>query len=603
MDHFEAGLRNYFGYQSFRFNQKEIMTTIYKGQDTLAILPTGGGKSVCYQLPALLMEGLTIVVSPLISLMKDQLDTLHQLNIPATYMNSAMTSQEYIEVVQGLKRGQYKLLYLAPERLNHPQLLDIVASLNVSQVAVDEAHCISQWGPDFRPAYRLIHDFIQTIQSKPVISAFTATATDRVRQDIVDQLGLINPAIFVNSFDRPNIHLSVVEPGSKQAVLLTYLKPDQASIIYCQTRKMVDQVYDFLIGHDFEVSKYHGGLSQEERKAHQEAFLFDLKPIMVATNAFGMGIDKTDVRLVIHYQMPTDLEGYYQEAGRAGRDGLAAEAILFFSPADIVSAKFLIEGSGDGSRSDRLQWMIHYARAGRCLRQYILSYFGQDSQPCGHCSVCLNPPRLVDRTKEAQMALSTVARLSFPLGMTMVSQILKGARDKKLLGWGLDKLTTYGLLANWSLKEIKDLLSFLLLDGYLSLSQHKALILTKKSMEVLKGQVSYTMPQLKGQDGAISKKPLDKEVSGKTLEQLTRDLVPEDLALYQALKDKRWQLAQENHLPSYIICSNKTLFDMVIKKPQTAQEFMEVEGIGPAKVDKYWTAFEGLIKNQKRGDT
>ncbi|MBK0347582.1 DNA helicase RecQ [Aerococcaceae bacterium zg-ZJ1578] len=579
----ETALQHYFGYPKFRYNQAEIVQTILAKQDILAILPTGGGKSICYQLPAVLMNGLTLVISPLISLMKDQIDTLSLHNIPAATLYSGLSTEEYFEVMAQLRQGSIKLLYIAPERLMTDSILSILNNTSISQIAIDEAHCVSQWGHDFRPSYVEIRQFIDRLEQRPVITAFTATATQKVQQDIILQLGLKQPKVVVNTFDRPNIKLTVLEPTDKMRTLVSYLSHDESIIIYAQTRKNVERIAEKLVQLGYMATKYHAGLSNQERHQAQEEFIYDKKNIIVATNAFGMGIDKTDVRKVIHYNLPTDLEGYYQEAGRAGRDGLAAEAILLFAKQDIVTAKFMIENGQDMNRLPRLETMIQYANQTTCLRQFILNYFGEASKPCQNCSSCLSEFDVQDITKEAQIILSTVARLKYAFGMTMVANVVKGSRDKKIVENNLNQLSTYGLMKEYSLGQIKDMISLLVANQYLAVTEHKGLMLTPLARQILLGEQQLTM---KKQKTKVEKRQSSSMVDSSEL----------DIALYNRLRDMRFTLAQQAKLPAYIIFSNRTLEDMARKMPTDYDSFLEVEGVGAVKAMKYSEQFIQVIQ-------
>lgn len=578
-------LEKNFGYSTFRPGQEDIISALMQDQDVLGVLPTGGGKSVCYQLPALLKPGLTIVISPLISLMHDQIDSLKQHGISADFINSTLSQQEYAEIRSRLRRGELKLLYIAPERLENRSFIEEISRLPLTMIAVDEAHCVSQWGHDFRQSYRQISTFIDALPQRPTIAAFTATATELVRQDIIEQLQLSEPNVFINSFDRPNIKFTVKEPSNKMSEVKTYLKnTNESTIIYAQTRKNVDQIHEHLKKDGYPVAKYHAGLSVESRSKSQDDFIYDRAKIMVATNAFGMGIDKTDVRKVIHYNMPTDLEGYYQEAGRAGRDGLESEAILLFGKQDIVSSKFLIGNSQDPTSISRLDTMIRYANHTSCLRNFILNYFGEARDvDCMNCSSCLSEFTTVDVTREAQMVLSCVVRMKHSFGMTMITNVLRGSREKKLLEWDFDELSTYGLLKHQSEAYVKNILSLLLANHYLSLNQHKGLELTALAQNILRGKESLLMKEQVESTRNSSRRNVFVTVSA------------DDPELYEELRLLRNDLAREAGMPSYIILNNKSLVDMANKKPVTYQAFLDVDGVGAVKADNYWKAFTDLI--------
>ena len=587
-------LAYHYGYSQFRPGQEEIVEAILNGRDVLGVLPTGGGKSLCYQLPALAMEGLTLVISPLISLMKDQVDSLHEHGIRAAYLNSASSWEEVQYLRQALGQGDLDLLYVAPERLNHPAFIDWMREVNLSQVAVDEAHCVSQWGHDFRASYREIGGFIEALDQRPVVSAFTATATAYVRQDIIQQLGLEDPQLVVNSFDRPNLKLRVLEPQSKWEALRQELHPEEAMIIYANTRKQVDQLYDQLRQAKFKVVRYHAGLSAEEREASQNAFIYEEVNLIVATNAFGMGIDKPDVRKVIHYNMPTDLESYYQEAGRAGRDGLPAEAILLYHAKDIVAAKFLIGQSQDPSSERRLQAMINYADYAGCLRQYLLSYFGENlAEPCQNCSGCLEDVDVRDASREGQMVLSCLVRMRWAYGMTMVCDVLRGSKAQKVRDKGFDSLSTYGLLADYSEKEVKDIISQMLSQGYLSLNQYKGLELTPASKALLKGDKQLT----------IKARPYKTHSQAKSAQKtaVASQLSERDEELFEALRELRYELAGDEGVPAYIIFNNQTLLEMAEEKPQTYDDFLDISGVGQVKASKYADIFIERIEEWLEG--
>ena len=603
-------LSRYFGYTQFRGAQEELIDAVLSGRDVLGVMPTGGGKSLCYQIPALLLPGITLVISPLISLMQDQVLALKSVGVPAAYLNSSLSLEQQSLVLRNLRQGRYKILYAAPERLLGEGFLAMAREVPISLVAVDEAHCISQWGQDFRPSYLKIPEFLQTLPQRPVVSAYTATATPTVRRDIQKCLNLRNPLVKVTGFDRPNLRFEVRTPDSKRGTLLTLLalRKDKSGIVYCSTRKEVDSVCSFLLDKHFAAARYHAGLPDELRRKNQEDFLYDRKTVMVATNAFGMGIDKSNVSYVIHYNMPQSMESYYQEAGRAGRDGEPAECILLFGKRDIVTAKFLIEKSYEESELSeedrallkqqdmkRLWAMVDYCQTPGCLRQYILSYFGQyNTTKCGNCGNCAppkkeKPPALPetpgtlgtkDITKEAQMVLSCVRRIATALGhnstVTMTVLVLRGSKDKRLLENKLDGLSTYGLMNAYSREELREIIAQLVEQGYLDCGSGEILEPTPAAAEILfRGRaITVTME-----------------------EKALRERFPQsgtviaDSKLLANLKALRKRLAEKEKVPAFVIFSNATLEDMAKKQPKTMDEFLTVSGIGRVKAQRYGTAF------------
>lgn len=586
----ESTLQQHFGYSTFRPGQKEIIETILAGRDTLGVLPTGGGKSICYQLSALMLPGLTVVISPLISLMKDQVDSLSQLGIPAAYLNSTISNQEFQEIMNQLRQGSLKLLYVAPERLDNASFTSFIKQYPISLLAIDEAHCVSQWGFDFRPSYRNINQFVDELPQRPIVASFTATATHLVQEDIVKQLNLIQPEVFIQSFDRPNIKFTVLEPSNRNKTLDQLLNHEEAMIIYASTRKQVDKLYESLRKKGYAVSRYHAGMEQEERVRAQNAFINDQTNIVVATNAFGMGIDKTDVRKVIHYNLPIDVESYYQEAGRAGRDSLEAEAILLYHAQDIMTNKFLIGQSSDQLAEERLETMIQYANYTGCLRNHILQYFGEmRTEPCGNCSSCLGEVQTVDVTKEAQMILSNMVRMKHHFGMTMIVDVLRGSRNQRILQNKFDELSTHGIMKNYSVQQVRDIISALVAHRYIGVTEHRGLYVTSQAKELLLGQASLSI-----------KERIYKETASSKTHHVAHHV---DDDLYEALREVRSELAQAENVPAYIIFSNKSLEDMASKLPKNAEEFLAVEGVGSVKADKYAGQFLPVIQEflaQKR---
>ena len=598
MDKFEI-LERYFGYTSFREGQQTLIDGVLSGSDVLGIMPTGGGKSICYQVPAMLLPGVTVVISPLISLMRDQVLSLKTAGIPAAYINSTLTGTQLRTVLQRLQEGKYKLLYVAPERLEYPGFLSVVSRLKISLVAVDEAHCVSQWGQDFRPSYLRIPAFIDRLPARPVVAAFTATATEQVRQDITQFLQLRDPISLVTGFDRPNLSFSVLHPKKKDAELLTLLdaQKNRSGIIYCATRKQVERVCDLLCEKGYPATRYHAGLEETERAENQENFVYDRKSIMVATNAFGMGIDKSNVSFVIHYNMPQSPEAYYQEAGRAGRDGSAAVCVVLYSGGDVTTARFLIDHPAEGETPDpvqrerdlkRLDAMVDYCKTQSCLRGKLLSYFGQPHpENCGNCGNCNADFEPADMTREAQMILSCVCRirdkLGYFVGANMVAKVLKGSKDKKLLQNGLDKLSTYGLMATMELSKIQDMIHHLETEELLRTEpEHRSLRLLPGAEEVLRGKRTVTMLRPKAQPGRQTHSA--KAATGQ------------NDALYEELRLLRLELAREAGIAPFMVCSNATLQDMVRICPATPEQFKTVYGIGDQKAARYGKAFLGKIR-------
>lgn len=615
-------LSRYFGYTGFRGGQEELIDAQLGGRDAFGIMPTGGGKSLCYQIPAVMLPGITLVISPLISLMRDQVLALKSAGIPAAYINSSLTMEQIRLVYQNLRMGRYKIVYVAPERLLSGGFLALAQELNISLVAVDEAHCISQWGQDFRPSYLKIPEFLEKLPRRPILSAFTATATPLVRQDIIRILHLQSPLEIVTGFDRPNLRFEVRTPESKKEALLTFLalRKDRSGIVYCSTRKDVEEICSLLQSKRFAATRYHAGLSDEERLRNQEDFLNDRRIIMVATNAFGMGIDKSNVSYVIHYNMPLSLEAYYQEGGRAGRDGEQAECILLFKKKDILTAKFLIQKSYEDSELPeeeravvreqdlkRLYQMIDYCQTAGCLRRYILAYFGQrQTGRCGNCGNCIaaearrKPQKAPaapvptgrmttkDITREAQMVLSCIRRISDALGhsstVTMTVLVLRGSRDKRLPEMKLDELSTYGLMASFSREEIRAIIAHLEDAGLITCDKHEIVCLTPTASGVL----------FRGERVILH---LDEaEMEAKFPQSGS---VQTDSRLLLALKTLRARLAKEEQVPAYVIFSNATLDEMAAKEPKTMNQLLAVSGVGEAKAKRYGRAFLAEIRKYR----
>lgn len=577
-------LQKFYGYEDFRPGQKKVVESLLNRNDTVAIMPTGAGKSICFQIPALLFEGVTLVISPLISLMKDQVDSLSQLGIAAVYINSSVSKAQLYKDLQDISAGFYKIIYIAPERLISEYLPDSFKNLNISMVAVDEAHCLSQWGHDFRPSYRNILNFTNSLRIKPIISAFTATATPEVKTDIINLLGLKQPNIFVTGFDRPNLYFSVLRGEVKDKFVIDYVKKhqDEAGIIYVGTRKDVDALQVLLEIKGIKAGRYHAGMTDEERNQMQEDFLYDNLSVMVATNAFGMGIDKPNVRYVIHYNMPKNMEAYYQEAGRAGRDGLSGNCILLYSPQDTQLQKFLISKSTESEirqqlEYKRLQSMVDYCHTPQCLRAFILHYFGEFDveEHCDNCSNCKLEGELIDITIDAQKVLSCVYRMHERFGVKMIAEVLKGSKSAKVKQFNFERLSTYGLMKERKLKDISDLILRLSAMQYLDIteSQYPVVTLNELSWQVLRGQKKVWQKMV------IVKKA---KAKGE---------------LFEALRSLRKELAIKEKLPPYMIFSDATLTQMATDKPTDLELMKNIRGVGEFKLQKYGEEFLTVIKS------
>ena len=577
-------LQIFYGYEDFRPGQKKVVESLLNKNDTVAIMPTGAGKSICFQIPALLFEGVTLVISPLISLMKDQVDSLRQLGIAAVYINSSVSKAQLYKDLQDISAGFYKIIYIAPERLTSEYLPDSFKNLNISMVAVDEAHCLSQWGHDFRPSYRNILNFTNSLRIKPIISAFTATATPEVKTDIINLLGLKQPNVFVTGFDRPNLYFSVLRGEVKDKFVIDYVKKhqDEAGIIYVGTRKDVDALQVLLEIKGIKAGRYHAGMTDEERNQMQEDFLYDNLSVMVATNAFGMGIDKPNVRYVIHYNMPKNMEAYYQEAGRAGRDGLSGNCILLYSPQDTQLQKFLISKSTESEirqqlEYKRLQSMVDYCHTPQCLRAFILHYFGEFDveEHCDNCSNCKLEGELIDITIDAQKVLSCVYRMHERFGVKMIAEVLKGSKSAKVKQFNFERLSTYGLMKERKLKDISDLILRLSAMQYLDIteSQYPVVTLNELSWQVLRGQKKVWQKMV------IVKKA---KAKGE---------------LFEALRSLRKELATKEKLPPYMIFSDATLTQMATDKPTDLELMKNIRGVGEFKLQKYGEEFLTVIKS------
>ena len=604
MDKFQF-LRSYYGYDSFRPGQEELVDGILAGRDVFGIMPTGGGKSICYQLPGMMLPGITLVISPLISLMKDQVMALKAAGIPAAYINSTLSGPQMQAVYRNLLAGKYKVVYVAPERLDYPGFGAVSSNLRISLIAVDEAHCISQWGQDFRPSYLRIVQFIDQLPVRPVVGAYTATATAQVREDVERILKLRNPVRVLTGFDRPNLGFSVIHPMDRNKELLRLLRTrrDKSGIIYCGTRRNVESVCLLLQENGYSATRYHAGLDEVERSQNQEDFIHDRKPIIVATNAFGMGIDKSNVSYVIHYNMPKSIEAYYQEAGRAGRDGTEAECIMLFQQKDVELCRFLIENSNENEEMDdhqiravrrrdyeRLDAMVHYCRTKECLRGNILEYFGQQHpMNCGNCGNCLGEYEKKEITGEARMILSCAIqvkeKLGYSVGIATIARILQGSKEKKLLELGLHTLPAYGLLKTTGRSDIRAMATKLEEDGYLLTDpEYRGVSTTPKAADVLFRDEKVWMLVRK------EEQPIRTVRSGDTV---TVDEL--DQELYDELKKLRSSLAKEKEIPAYTIFSNATLADMARKKPTNLTRFKKVSGVGELKATWYGKEFINRI--------
>lgn len=581
-------LQKYYGYKSFRKGQENIITSILQGEDVLAIMPTGGGKSLCYQIPALCLDGITIVISPLISLMKDQVDSLVTMGINACYINSSLSSEDYNNILQGIINDEYKIIYVAPERLESAEFLNIIKSKEISQIAIDEAHCISQWGHDFRVSYKKIPYFINNLTTRPIITTFTATASTEVRRDILNMLFLIEPKVFITGFDRENLYINIVKSSAKNKYLLEYVENHKTEngIIYAATRKEVEKIYEGLLKREINALKYHAGMSNEDRKINQDKFINDEVNIIVATNAFGMGIDKPDIRWVIHYNMPQSIENYYQEIGRAGRDGEKSECILLFTPGDIHTQKYLIEmGTESMARKtiqyNKLQQMTDLVYSNSCYRKSILQYFGEIGlDDCKNCSNCLNEGEVIDKTLDAQKVISCVYRMKKSYGLTMIVDVLRGSKNKKVLELGFNKLSTYGIMKDYTNEGLKNFINTLVSHGFLEIKENlgsrgsfPTISLNSQSLKVLKGEIKVQFKEVK----------IAKEVRNKN-------------ELFGILSDLRKTIAVKEKIAPYMVFGDSTLLSMANTYPTHEDELLNISGVGQIKYEKYGQDFISAIE-------
>ena len=600
----KEALKAVFGYDSFRPGQEAVINAILNGRDILAVMPTGAGKSLCYQVPAMLLSGITLVISPLISLMQDQVKALNEAGVDAAFINSSLSEKELNDTFKNAYKGHYKIIYVAPERLMSEGFINFAKSAEISMVTVDEAHCISQWGQDFRPSYMDIAEFINILDKRPIISAFTATATQNVREDIICSLGLNNPYFLVTGFDRENLFFQVDKPQNKERFILDFIERHrgESGIIYCATRKNVDSLYTLLRKQHISVGKYHAGMSNEERKQMQNDFVFDYTSIVIATNAFGMGIDKSNVRFVIHYNMPSSMENYYQEAGRAGRDGLNSECILLFSPQDIIINRFLLEHK-DFSDIDpidamtirerdikRLQIMEGYCYTTECLRNYILKYFGEDpKKPCDDCGNCIRQFETLDMTEEAKKIINCIYESRGRYGKNIIMDTVLGAKTARLTEIGATEYKSYGVLESSNKNLLRRLIEELLLEGYIAAGEYQVLKLGDISR--LKNTETKVLVKITDEDKIAKRKEKPKK-NKKGMDSLTSA----GFKLFDKLKEFRLEIARAEKIPPYIVFNDKTLIDMCAKMPTTKSDMLNVSGVGENKYGKYGERFIAVIK-------
>jgi len=600
----KEALKAVFGYDSFRPGQEAVINAILEGRDILAVMPTGAGKSLCYQVPAMLLSGITLVISPLISLMQDQVKALNEAGVNAAFINSSLSEKELNDTFKNAYKGHYKIIYVAPERLMSEGFISFAKSVEISMVTVDEAHCISQWGQDFRPSYMDIAEFINILDKRPIISAFTATATQNVREDIICSLGLNNPYFLVTGFDRENLFFQVDKPQNKERFIIDFIERHrgESGIIYCATRKNVDSLYTLLRKQHISVGKYHAGMSNEERKQMQNDFVFDYTSIVIATNAFGMGIDKSNVRFVIHYNMPSSMENYYQEAGRAGRDGLNSECILLFSPQDIIINRFLLEHK-DFSDIDpidamtirerdikRLQIMEGYCYTTECLRNYILKYFGEDpKKPCDDCGNCLRQFETLDMTDEAKKIINCIYESRGRYGKNIIMDTVLGAKTARLTEIGATEYKSYGVLESSNKNLLRRLIEELLLEGYIATGEYQ--ILKLRDISRLKNTETKVLVKITDEDKMTKRNEKPKK-NKKGMDSLTSA----GFKLFDKLKELRLEIARAEKIPPYIVFNDKTLIDMCAKMPTTKSDMLNVSGVGENKYGKYGERFIAVIK-------
>lgn len=609
MNQFEI-LKQYFGYDEFREGQEQLIDSILSGRDTLGIMPTGAGKSLCFQIPALMLEGITLVISPLISLMKDQVEALNLAGVHAAYLNSSLSMAQYYKALQYAKEGRYPIIYVAPERLVTEEFLDFALHTQISMVVVDEAHCVSQWGQDFRPSYLKIIEFVNRLPKRPVISAFTATATAEVRDDVIDILMLQDPCVLNMGFDRPNLYFGVMSPKDKYASVKNYLElhADESGIIYCITRKVVEEVCQKLQEDGLSVTRYHAGLSDAERKRNQEDFIYDRRMIIVATNAFGMGIDKSNVRFVLHYNMPKNMESYYQEAGRAGRDGEPAECILYYGGQDVVTNQFFIDNNRDNQELDmvirkivmerdheRLRKMTYYCFTNDCLRDYILRYFGEYGENyCGNCSNCLTQFETVDVTDIAKELIGCVQTSHQRCGTNVIIDTVHGANTAKIKNYRMNENPHYGRLAKIPTYKLRQVLNHLLLQEYLTVTNDEYAIvkLTEKAIPILEDELILEMKMAKESEieksAKKSKRARKSSLAGVSLTEA-------DGQLFESLRALRMEIAKKEKVPPYVVFSDKTLIHMCAAKPKTKEEMLAISGVGEFKYEKYGEIFINTV--------